>query len=493
MKDSLSLIPAMIILTMSVVISLAADGKVQRHNILFIISDDLTYTALSCYGNTVCKTPNIDKLAAQGVRFTRAYCQGTYCGPSRASLMSGYYPHAIKMLGYRSPREAIGDRATWAQYFKNNGYHSARISKIFHMGVPGGIEAGTDGADDPRSWSEKYNSKGPEWKAPGVGETLEGNPDGKKPVVGGNTFVVVEANGDDMVHSDGKTAAKAIELIKRFKGMDKPFFLGVGFVRPHVPFVAPKFYYPPFLPYDRMVLPEKVDGDWDDIPRQGINYKTSVNMKMDIRRQKKAVGGYYASVSFMDTQVGKVMNALEKAGLRDKTIVIFTSDHGYHLGEHDFWAKVSLLDESARVPLIISVPGKKPAVCNSLVELLDLYPTTASLCGLEVPKRLQGKDISALLNDPSETVREAVFCANGKGMLLRNDRWAFIEYNKLGRAPKKRKPPLPAMELYDMKKDPKQYPNLAQNPEYAHIVKELRAKMAAKMKAVKDNDLGLNY
>ena len=493
MKDSLSLIPAMIILTMSVVISLAADGKVQRHNILFIISDDLTYTALSCYGNTVCKTPNIDKLAAQGVRFTRAYCQGTYCGPSRASLMSGYYPHAIKMLGYRSPREAIGDRATWAQYFKNNGYHSARISKIFHMGVPGGIEAGTDGADDPRSWSEKYNSKGPEWKAPGVGETLEGNPDGKKPVVGGNTFVVVEANGDDMVHSDGKTAAKAIELIKRFKGMDKPFFLGVGFVRPHVPFVAPKFYYPPFLPYDRMVLPEKVDGDWDDIPRQGINYKTSVNMKMDIRRQKKAVGGYYASVSFMDTQVGKVMNALEKAGLRDKTIVIFTSDHGYHLGEHDFWAKVSLLDESARVPLIISVPGKKPAVCNSLVELLDLYPTTASLCGLEVPKRLQGKDISALLNDPSETVREAVFCANGKGMLLRNDRWAFIEYNKPGRAPKKRKPPLPAMELYDMKKDPKQYTNLAQNPEYAHIVKELRAKMAAKMKAVKDNDLGLNY
>ena len=493
MKDSLSLIPAMIILTMSVVISLAADGKVQRHNILFIISDDLTYTALSCYGNTVCKTPNIDKLAAQGVRFTRAYCQGTYCGPSRASLMSGYYPHAIKMLGYRSPREAIGDRATWAQHFKNNGYHSARISKIFHMGVPGGIEAGTDGADDPLSWSEKYNSKGPEWKAPGVGETLEGNPDGKKPVVGGNTFVVVEANGDDMVHSDGKTAAKAIELIKRFKGMDKPFFLGVGFVRPHVPFVAPKFYYPPFLPYDRMVLPEKVDGDWDDIPRQGINYKTSVNMKMDIRRQKKAVGAYYASVSFMDAQVGKVMNALEKAGLRDNTIIIFTSDHGYHLGEHDFWAKVSLLDESARVPLIISVPGKKPAVCNSLVELLDLYPTTASLCGLEVPKRLQGKDISALLNDPSETVREAVFCANGKGMLLRNDRWAFIEYNKPGPAPKKRKPPLPAMELYDMKKDPKQYTNLAQNPEYAHIVKELRAKMAAKMKAVKDNDLGLNY
>jgi len=493
MKESLSIIPAMIILALSAVISSAADEKMQRYNILFIISDDLTYTALSCYGNTVCRTPNIDKLAAQGVRFTRAYCQGTYCGPSRASFMSGYYPHAIKMLGYRSPRENIGDRATWAQHFKNNGYHSARISKIFHMGVPGGIEAGTDGADDPVSWSEKYNSQGPEWKAPGVGETLEGNPDGKKPVVGGNTFVVVEADGDDMVHSDGKTAAKAVELIRRFKNMDKSFFLGVGFVRPHVPFVAPKSYYPPFLPYDGMVLPEKVDGDWDDIPQQGINYKTSVNMKMDIRRQKKAVGGYYASVSFMDAQVGKVMNAIEEAGLREKTIVVFTGDHGFHLGEHDFWAKVSLLDESAKVPLIISVPGKKPAVCNSFVELLDLYPTTASLCGLEVPKRLQGKNISALLDDPSENVREAAFCANGKGTLLRDDRWTFIEYGKTARKPKKGKPLLPAMELYDMKRDPKQYTNLANNPEYAHIVKELRAKMATKMKAIQDNDLGLNY
>jgi iduronate 2-sulfatase len=492
MKKSLSIIPGMIILALSVIISSAVDEEMQRYNILFIISDDLTYTALSCYGNTVCRTPHIDKLAEQGVLFTQAYCQGTYCGPSRASLMSGYYPHAIKMLGYRSPRKAIGDRSTWAQHFKNNGYHSARISKIFHMGVPGDIEAGTDGADDPASWSEKYNSKGPEWKAPGIGETLEGNPDGKKPVVGGNTFVVVEADGDDMVHSDGKTAAKAVELIKRFKDMDKSFFLGVGFVRPHVPFVAPKSYYPPYLPYDRMVLPEKVDGDWDDIPEQGINYKTSVNMKMDIRRQKKAVGGYYAAVSFIDAQVGKVMNALEEAGLRNKTIVIFTSDHGFHLGEHDFWAKVSLLEESAKVPLIISVPGKKPAVCNSFVELLDLYPTTASLCGLEVPKWLQGKDISALLDDPSENLREAAFCANHKGTLLRNDKWAFIEYGNTGSESKNGKPLLPAMELYDMKRDPKQYTNLANNPEYAHIVKELRAKMAAKMKEIQDNDLGLN-
>ena len=336
----------------------------EKKNVLFIISDDLTYTALSCYGNKICKTPNIDKLAKQGTRFTQAYCQATYCGPSRASFMSGYYPHATGALGYKNPRPQIGERSTWSQHFRNHGYHAARISKIFHMGVPGGIESGEDGADDLLSWDEKYNSKGPEWRAPGDGETLQKNPDGKKPVVGGNTFVVVEADGDDLVHSDGKTAKKAVELIKKYENMEKPFWLGVGFVRPHVPFVAPRKYYKPFKPYSNMVLPEKFPDDWSDIPKAGINYCTSKNMQMDIRRQKKAVGGYYASVAYLDAQVGKVMDALEKSGKRDKTIVIFTSDHGFHLGEHDFWAKVSLRDESAKVPLIISVPGKKPAVCN---------------------------------------------------------------------------------------------------------------------------------
>ncbi|HUP81649.1 MAG TPA: sulfatase-like hydrolase/transferase, partial [Pirellula sp.] len=181
--------------------NLEASEASNRYNVLFIIADDLTSTALSCYGNEVCRTPNIDAIAKRGTRFTRAYCQGTYCGPSRASFMSGYYPHATGVLGYVSPRPAIGDRATWSEHFKNNGYYSARVSKIFHMGVPGGIEEGGDGADDPASWTERFNSQGPEWTAPGDGETLEGNPEGKKPVVGGNTFVVVEADGDDLVHS----------------------------------------------------------------------------------------------------------------------------------------------------------------------------------------------------------------------------------------------------------------------------------------------------
>lgn len=463
-------------------ISLSAFG-VERPNVLFIISDDLTATALSCYGNTVCKTPNIDRLASQGTRFTKAYCQGTYCGPSRASFMSGYYPHAIKMLGYGSPRPAIGERATWAQHFKNNGYHTARVSKIFHMGVPGGIEKGTDGADDPASWTERFNSAGPEWKAPGDGETLENNADGRKPgPVGGNTFVVVEADGNDLVHSDGKTAAKAVELIKQNR--DKPFFLGVGFVRPHVPFVAPRKDYTDFLPYSRMQLPPKLKDDWADIPKAGINYKTSKNMKMDLRRQKKAVGGYYASVAFMDRMVGQVLNGLKEAGLEDNTIVIFTSDHGYHLGEHDFWAKVSLHDESAAVPLIIRMPGKKPAVCHSLVELLDLYPTLSNLCGLEVPKHLQGKDISKMMTDPAKEVRSAAFSVNGKGFLLREQDWAYIAYGKNGQGDE---------ELFDMKQDPKQFTNLAKDPKHAQIIARFQKQMATKLREVRTNDLDLKY
>ena len=476
-----------------------AAAEPVRPNVLFIICDDLTATALSCYGNTVCSTPNIDRLAARGTRFTRAFCNATYCGPSRASFLSGYYPHATGVLGYTSPRPAIGDRATWPQHFMNHGYHTARISKIYHMGVPGGIEEGGDGrnhnggdgADDPASWTRKFNSPGPEWKAAGDGETLEGNPDGRKPVVGGNTFVVVEADGGDDVHSDGKTADKAVELIAEFGRQQKaasaadaqPFFLAVGFVRPHVPFVAPRKYFEAFKPYDKMTLPPKVPGDWDDIPKAGINYKTSENMKMDERRQKKAMGGYYAAVAYADAQVGRVLDALTAAGLDGNTIVIFTSDHGYHLGEHDFWAKVSLRDESSMVPLIIAAPGKKAAVSHSLVELIDLFPTTAKLCGLEVPSRIQGLDISRLLDDPEHKVRETAFCVapSREAFLLRDDDYAYIQYGEDASK---------GIEMFDARRDPKQYTNLAGKPEFAAVVDQYKAKLAAKLRELRDNDLG---
>ncbi|HCK72566.1 MAG TPA: iduronate-2-sulfatase, partial [Planctomycetaceae bacterium] len=180
----------------------------------------------------------------------------------------------------------------------------------------------------------------------------------------------------------------------------------------------------------------------------------------------------------------KVLTALKEAGLEERTIVIFTSDHGYHLGEHDFWAKVSLHDESARVPLIIAVPGKQPAVCHSLTELLDLYPSISKLCGLPVQARLQGKDISGMLDDPSVEVRDAAFSVNGRGFLLRSHRWAYIQYGRDGSR---------GAELFDMESDPHQYTNLVDSEDHAEVVAEFRSAMDAKMKVVLTNDLGLEY
>ncbi|GAB5551827.1 MAG: sulfatase [Saprospiraceae bacterium] len=456
----------------------------KDYNVLFIISDDLTATALSSYGNKVCQTPNIDQLAAEGVRYTKAYCQYPVCGPSRASFMSGYYPHATTTFGYVSGRKNIGDdRKTWSQLFKENEYYTARVSKIYHMGIPIDIEKGSDGTDDPASWNEKYNSKAPEWQTKGEAELVQGNPDGTIERKGGNVMTIVKADGDDLVHADGQTAEKASELIKKHK--DEKFFLAVGMVRPHVPFVAPSAYFDPY-PFAKIMLPKKLENDWDDIPERGINYVTSVNGEMSIEQQQKAVAAYYASVSFMDAQVGKVLATLKEEGLEDNTIVIFTSDHGFHLGEHDFWMKVSLHEESAQVPLIIKVPGKKPAVCNSFVELLDLYPTIAELAGLEYPEAIQGKSLVKTLDNPEHEVRDMAFCVSqgGRTFLLRTDKWAYIQYDEDAKS---------GIELFDMEKDPKQYTNLALNPKYASIVEEFQQKLKDKLETIRTNDLEIDY
>lgn len=465
-------------------ISILAFSQEKKLNVLFIIADDLTATAVSSYGNKACQTPNIDKLASEGVKYTKAYCQYPVCGPSRASFMSGYYPNATTTFGYISGRENIGpNRKTWSQLFKDNGYYTARVSKIFHMGVPIDIETGSNGTDDEASWTERYNSQGPEWKAEGEAELVQGNPDGKIERKGGNVMTIVKADGNDLVHSDGKTAEKACELIRNHK--KEAFFIAVGFVRPHVPFVAPKKYFDPFPFYD-IKMPEYIDGDWDDIPKRGINYVTSINGQMSPDQEKKAVAAYYASVSYMDAQVGKVINTLKEEGLEDNTIVIFTSDHGFHLGEHKFWMKVSLHEESVRVPLIIKVPGKKAAVCNSFAELLDLYPTISELAGLKTSKHLQGKSLVKTLDNPELKVRETVFSVSqgGKSFLLRTEKWAFIQYDEDAKS---------GIELYDMEKDPNQFTNLANNSEYAGIVSKFQKKLKKKLLQVRNNDLGINY
>ena len=295
----------LLLLVASSLSPVTATEQRKPYNVLFILSDDLTATALGCYGNKVCRTPNIDTLATDGTLFTRGYCQATVCAPSRASILFGYYPYASKATGKTSGRKEVGpDRDSWPQHFRRNSYHTARVSKVFHMGVPTDIAPGRNGDDDPNSWDEAFNSPGPEFKAPGTGETLQNNPGGlKKGAAGGNRFVVVEADGDDMVHSDGKTAAQAVELIHRFKNADKPFFLAVGFVRPHVPFVAPREYYQGY-DVEQIDLPPKIPGDRDDIPSNPGNRRTSEQLQMDISQQKKLIRGYFASVSYMDAMTG---------------------------------------------------------------------------------------------------------------------------------------------------------------------------------------------
>lgn len=458
----------------------------DKPNVLFIISDDLTTTAVSSYENNLGQTPNIDQLASEGIRFTRAYTQFPVCGPSRASLMFGYYPSATETYGYESGRENVGgNRKSWSQLFKENGYYTARVSKIYHMSVPADIENGSNGRDDEASWTERYNSPGPEWKAVGEAELVQNNPYGLKPRQGGNVMTIVKAEGGDNVHSDGRTAQKASELIRKHK--NEPFFLAVGFVRPHVPFVAPQEYFEPY-PYQQLVLPPKVENDWDDIPELGINYVNSVNAQMSEEQEKKAVAGYYASVTYMDKQVGKVLQTLKKEGLEDSTIVIFTSDHGFHLGEHRFWMKLGLHEESVRVPMIIKVPGKEPSVTDSFVELLDLYPTIAELANLDYSEHLQGESLVPVFDDPNYSVRDAAFSVTRwKGemvYLLRTDKWAYIQYGEEAEG---------GVELYDMQLDPQQFNNLAGNPFYQEKVKEFEIRLQNKLQRVRDNDLGIEY
>lgn len=473
----------LILATFLISVSVYSQQK-KKPNILFIISDDLTTTALGTYGNQNAHTPAIDQLAKESTVFTRAYTQYPVCGPSRASFMFGYYPNATQTYGYVSGREQVGpDRPSIAELFKNNGYYTARVSKIYHMGVPIDIEKGSDGTDDPASWTEKFNSQGPEWKAAGEAELVQNNADGSIERKGGNVMTIVKASGDDLAHSDGKTAEKASELIRTHR--DKPFFLAVGFVRPHVPFVAPAKYFEPF-PYEGITLPTQKENDWDDIPERGINYVTSVNAVMNSVQKQKAIAAYYASVSYMDTQVGKVLKTLKDEGLEDNTIVIFTSDHGFHLDEHEFWMKVSLHEESVQVPMMIKVPGKKAAVTNSFTELLDLYPTLAELAGLDYPKAIQGKSLVSILKNPTKKVRDFAFSVSqgGKSFLIRTEDYAYIQYDEDAGA---------GMELYEMKSDPKQFTNLAMNPAYKNIVADLQKKLRLKLSEVRTNDLGISY
>ena len=456
-------------LASSLAAPLAAQSSKKRPNVLFIAADDMN-TALGCYGHPIVKTPNVDKLAARGTRFDRAYCQFPLCGPSRASLLTGLRPDNTKVLDNNIDfRDFHPNAVTLPQLFKNNGWFSAREGKMYHMNVPN--EVGTPKYQDEPSWNHSGSPQGLELKTAGEGRKLN------SPGVTYGMQWIASANASGQ--ADDNAAEHALALMEKHRNV--PFFMGLGFIRPHLPFVAPSSYYDMYS-LDAIPLPQNPDNDLDDIPEASKKIRPQLwnNMKMDPPRIKEALRGYYASTSFMDAQVGRVMAGLERLGLVDNTIVVFWGDHGWHLGEHTRWQKMSVMEESARVPLIISTLGQKTAQSTtSLVEFVDLYPTLAELCGLKPPADIEGQSLTPLLKNPKRKWKKAAFTQvkfqNITGRSIRTDRYRYIRWEGEGGGE----------ELYDHSKDPREFTNLAKEQESGKVLAEHRRILDAGWKAAR--------
>jgi iduronate 2-sulfatase len=471
-------------------LSVAPAFAAEKMNVLFIVSDDLTNNTLGCYGSPVCKSPHIDALAAKGVRFDRAYCQFPLCNPSRASFLTGLRPDTTKVYENTTQfRKNVPDAQSLGQTFQKGGYSVARVGKLYHYGVPGQI--GTNGLDDPVSWEKVVNPKGRDVDDEEMIFTL--TPNAKGSARFGGTLSWLAADGTDAEQTDGKIADEVIKLLEANK--DKPFFLGCGFFRPHTPYVAPKKYFDMY-PADKLELPKVPDDHRKSAPEAAFRSAKPEQDKMTDTQRRQALQAYYASTTFMDAQVGRVLEALEKLKLADKTIVVFISDHGYHLGEHGLWQKMSLFENSCRVPLVIYDPRSKGngKACGRTVELVDLHATLAELAGLPAPTgrdpkvpAVEGKSLKPLLDDPSAKwdtpaitqVSRGTPTATGEpvgknpwflGTSVRTERYRYTEWDggKKG------------VQLYDYEKDPNELKNLADDPAYADMVKQMKALLPAK-------------
>jgi len=474
-------------------LSRTAPSADARPNVLFLISDDLN-NFLGCYGDPRAKTPNIDKLAARGVRFEHAYCTFPLCGPSRNSMLTGLYPDSTGVLNNGQIfRQTIPSQQSMSQAFRLAGYFAGRIGKLYHYGVPRSI--GTNGHDDPASWELELNPAGV--------DRLEEQPRifSLKPGEFGGTPSWYASPKSDEHHTDGMMAADAEWVLERCaKQKDRPFFLAVGFFRPHTPYVAPKEPYFGYYPTDEMPLVEGVEQDQTDIPAAALASYRKNRSELPDKRQRECVQAYYASISFMDAQVGRVVDALDRLGLAENTIIVFTSDHGYHMGEHGLWQKMSLFEESARVPLLVVAPGvtSHGSVAKAPVSHVDLFPTLAELCGVTPPPNLQGQSLAAMLKDPAvegrgwaltqvqrngggrprgPRARNAPRSERGQrrffGYSLRTLRWRYTEWGEGRRG----------RELYDHEADARELTNLAEDSAHAETVNQLSQQLRDSVKA----------
>ncbi len=439
--------------------TLGLAAKESRPNVLFISADDLN-NDLGCYGHALVKSPNIDRLASKGVRFDRAYCQFPLCNPSRVSLLTGLRPRTTQIWDLETEmRSRLPNVVTLPQLFQTNGYYVARVGKIYHYGVP--REIGTSGQDDSASWQQVVNPSG-------YDKSHEAEVVNLTPQMKGLGFALawMKTANDTEPHTDELIATETIKLLEQNK--DRPFFIAAGFFRPHVPEVAPAKYFD-LYPLEKVQLPTEPAEHLKNIPTaalpvQPLNYGIETNKLREFKR------AYYASVSYLDAQVGRLVDALKRLGLEKNTIIVFWSDHGFLLGEHGQWQKQSLFEESARVPLIIVDPRAKGngGASERTVELLDIYPTLADLCQIEPPQNLEGKSLRSLLQNPKgEWARPALTQVTRKGLKgcsIRTERWRYTEWNK-GQD---------GAELYDHSNDPQEHHNLVADAAYAKTLAHLK-------------------
>jgi uncharacterized sulfatase len=454
----------LIVITVAVLLPAVAQAQTaeRKPNVLFIVSDDLRVD-LGCYGAKV-STPNVDKLALRGVRFERAYCQYPLCGPSRCSLMSGLRPDTTGVVQNGLPvRHRIKDLVTLPELFRLNGYVSMRVGKIYHLNIPDGV--GTPGPDDPQSWDSTFNPKGAEYSKDGD----EYNPNSKD----GQSFRRVILSGDGKEQADYQSADEAIRLLRENK--ERPFFLAVGFIRPHVPELAPKAYFD-LYPMKKIEAPKVAADDREGKPALAFQHD-KLDLGMDERSIRESIRAYHATTSFMDAQVGRVIDELDKLGLAENTIITFISDHGYLLGQHHEWQKMTLFDETCKVPVIVVAPQAKQrgAVARGLVESVDFYPTISELAGLKAPAALEGKSFVSLLDDPKRAGKDEAFTQvwrdrrGGSGRSVRTDRYRYTEWNE-GKD---------GVELYDEENDPAEVKNLAKDSGSASVVSEMKKRLHA--------------
>jgi len=448
---------------------------VAKPNVLLICVDDLK-PALGCYGDALAKSPHLDRLAARGVRFDRAFCNQAVCSPSRNSLMASLRPQTLGIYDLPTHfRKAAPDAVTVGQYFKRHGYRTEGLGKIFHTGH-GNI-------DDADSWSV------PSWRPKGGGYALPASTEGARESKTGVRGAAYEsADVPDNQYSDGMIADEAIERLRAAKAKaGEPFFLAVGFLKPHLPFVAPKKYWDL---YDRsafkLAQPQTPPaGAPSYAPQSGgelRNYKdmpASGRLPDDL--QRTLIHGYYAATSYMDAQAGRVLAELDRLGLAANTIVVLWGDHGWHLGDHGIWCKHTNYEQAARIPVLVAGPGVKAgAKTTSLIETVDIYPTLAELAGLPAPTGLDGRSFAATLRDPAAPHRDHAIhvyprSAPDKGAVLgraiRTERHRLVEWKKPGAAPDTAE-----FELYDYQTDPLETKNLA--AEQPEVVAKLRALLA---------------